>query len=159
MTNLTNALIIGTDDLEDTEVATLRRVINETLASFSAGDIDPAAVYGWTRQTAAELHKRLIAGNRPVQAKVIELEVGGGGVCQREAVYTAGGYAEDRSLNGFTKPVGRIMRQMQAEGLLPHDAVDPMRPIYDASNPSFQKAQGFRMPADLVAVFAQGLKL
>ncbi len=51
------------------------------------------------------------------------------------------------------------MRQMQAEELLPHDAVDPMKPIYDPSNPSFQRAKGFRMPADLVPVFSEALKI
>ncbi len=27
-----------------------------------------------------------------------------------------------------------------------------MQPIYDSANPSFQKAKGFRMPAELVPV-------
>lgn len=54
----------------------------------------------------------------------------------------------------FTKPVGGIIRAMQAEGLLPHDAADPMRPIYDTATPPSRKAQGFQMYPDLVPVFA-----
>ncbi len=101
--------------------------------------------------------QRPAAGNRPVQAKVIRLEVEGGGTCSRDAVYEAGAYDPDRSLNGFTKPVSRIMRQMQKEELLPLDAVDPMKPIYDPNNPSFQKAQGFRMPPELIPVFEEAV--
>ncbi len=92
-----------------------------------------------------------------MQAKVIQLEVEHDGTCSREAVYEAGGYKPDRSLNGFTKPVGRIMRQMQKEELLPIDAADPMKPIYDPDNPSFQRAQGFRMPSELIPVFQEAV--
>ena len=154
MSSVSSTLTITTDGLKESEVIVLRRVINETLASFSVADLDPASVLGWTPATAAELLHRLEQAHRPVQAAVIRIEAQGDGTCTREAVYEAGNYNPDRSLNGFTKPVGGIVRAMQAEGLLPHDAADPMRPIYDTANASFQKAQGFQMHEDLVPVFA-----
>ena len=154
MSLVSSTLTITTDGLEDTEVAVLRRVINETLASFSAVALDPAAVFGWTAGTAAELLLRLEQAHRPVQAAVIRIAAQGDGTCTRDDVYEAGNYSPDRSLNGFTKPVGGIIRAMQAEGLLPYNAADPMRPIYDTANASFQKAQGFQMHPDLVPVFA-----
>lgn len=157
MTTLTNALIIDLDDLDEVEVAELRRVVKETLAGFEALEADPTAVLGWSVKLAAELHARLVAANREVQAKTIVAEASGGGTCSREKVYALGGYQQDRSLSGFTKPVARIMRGMQKEGLLPVEAVNPMQPIYDPANPSFQRAQGFRMPAELVGIFAEAL--
>jgi len=153
MLHLSTVLTVPLDDLEDTEVVELRQVITEKLASFNAVDVNPAAVFGWTPATASELQKRLVSANRPVQAKVIAAESHNAGQCDRETVYVLGGYPAERSLNGFTKPVRGIMRDMQAEGLLPLDAADPMKPIYDPQNPSFQKAQGFTMPAELAVVF------
>ncbi len=154
MSTLTNALIVELDDLEDTEITELRRVITGTLASFRTVETDPAAVFGWTPKLASELHDRLLGANRPVQARTIAAEAAGNGECTREEVYRIGGYDPERSLSGFTKPVARIMREMNAEGLLPLDAANPMQPIYDPANPSFQRAKGFRMPAELVPVFA-----
>jgi hypothetical protein len=157
MTGLTTTLIIELDDLDDTEVAELRSVITKTLAGFGAADVDPSAVFGWTGSLAVEFHRRLLAKNRPVQAKTIIAEAKAGGQCSREEVYLLGEYDADRSLSGFTKPVAGVMRAMQAEGLLPMDAANPMQPIYDPDNPSFQRAQGFRMPAELAPVFAEAL--
>ncbi len=112
---------------------------------------------GWTAPTAGELHRRLLAQNRPVQALTIAAEARAGGECSRDEVYRLGGYDSERSLSGFTKPVTRILREMQAEGLLPPDAANPLKPIYDPANPSYQKATGFRMAAQLAPVFAEGI--
>lgn len=154
MTALSNALIVPLDDLEDADIATLREAITETLASFNTAPISPDAILGWTEQTARELYDRLIDGNRAVQAQVIAYAAHNGGVCDRDTVYALGGYPEDRVLKGFTRPVARIMRDLASEGLIPLDAATPMATAYDATNASFQKAQGFRMPDELTAVFA-----
>ena len=157
MTTMTTALVVELDDLEEAEITELRSVVTKTLASFRTVQADPSAVLGWTVSTAAELHRRLIAKNRPVQAKTIAAQAQAGGECSRDEVYRIGEYEPERSLSGFTKPVAGVMRQMIAEGLLPVDAVNPMQPIYDPANPSFQKAQGFRMPTELAPVFAEAL--
>ena len=157
MTTVTTALVVELDDLEEAEITELRSVVTKTLASFRTVQADPSAVLGWTVSTAAELHRRLIAKNRPVQAKTIAAQAQAGGECSRDEVYRIGEYEPERSLSGFTKPVTGVMRQMIAEGLLPVDAVNPMQPIYDPANPSFQKAQGFRMPTELAPVFAEAL--
>lgn len=158
MTTMTTALVVELDDLEDTEITELRSVITKTLASFRTVQADSSAVLGWTVSTAAELHRRLIEKNRPVQAKTIAAEAQAGGECSRDEVYRLGEYdPTERSLSGFTKPVAGVMRQMNAEGLLPLDAINPMQPIYDPANPSFQKAKGFRMPVELATVFAEAL--
>lgn len=156
MSTVNNALIVGLDDLSSAEITALRNVIANTLASFRTVETGPA-VFGWNTKSAAELHRRLLQENRPVQAKTIVAEAQANGECSREEVYGLGDYGNDRSLSGFTKPVTRIMRGMNAEGLLPVDAANPMQPIYDPANPSFQRAKGFRMPAELVPVFADAL--
>lgn len=158
MPTLTTALIVEVDDLDPAEIDELRTVIDEALAGLRAAEPDPGAVLGWTVPLAAELHRRLIAKNRPVQAKTIAAEAHAGGECGRDEVYRLGEYdPAERSLSGFTKPVAGVMREMQHEGLLPQDAVNPMKPIYDPANPSFQKAKGFFMPSVLAPVFAEAI--
>lgn len=46
---------------------------------------------------------------------------------------------------------------MKAESLLPPDAANPLTPIYDPADPSYPRAQGFRMPADVTPVFAEAI--
>ncbi len=152
-----SALIIDTEDLDEEVVKKLRAAADSVLTEASHLVHDPTAVQGWTPDRAAELARRLRVENRPVQAGTIAWAAHHGGYAERDAVYALGGYDRSRSLSGFTKPVGRIMRDMVAKGTLPADAADPMKPVYDPANPSYQKAQGFRMPAAVAAVFVQAL--
>lgn len=155
MSAMASTLTINTDGLDAEDVKRLREGIAKLLAELEATEVHADAVLGWGEAAAAEFYGRLFAANRPVQAKVIHAAAMAGGICDRKTVYELGGYDESRSLKGFTKPVTRIMKQMQAEGELPIDAADPMKPIYDWENPSFQKAQGFEMPAKLATLFAE----
>jgi hypothetical protein len=152
MATVTTALIVDVGQLSGEQIHQLEQMIDETLSQLLSGPDEVVA--GWTPLRAAELRRRLLAANRPVQVQTIAAEVQADGECDRAEVYRLGGYEADRSLNGFTKPVARIMRDMADEGLLPADAAHPMQPIYDPSNPSYQRAQGFRMPVELVTVFA-----
>ena len=78
-----------------------------------------------------------------------------GGDVSRAKVYELGGYAEGRSLKGFTRPVNRIVNEMKAAGTLPEGAPVPFAPIYDPNIRAFQQASGFRIPEDLVDRFAE----
>jgi hypothetical protein len=149
---MTDALIIDISDLTTEQSRELRRTIDGKVTELLGG-AEEEVIAGWTSSRAAELRRRLLSANRPVQAMTIAAEVEAGGECDRDEVYRLGGYEADRSLNGFTKPVARIMREMADAGVLPADAAHPMQPIYDPSNPSYQRAQGFRMPVELVPVF------
>jgi len=153
MATINTTLTITVDDLDDEQVTWLREQISQLVAELHPTPPDPDAVLGWTTASAAELLRRLGTANRPVQVRVIHAAAEAGGTCNRATVYKLGGYDEDRSLKGFTRPVKRLMKQMQSEGLLPAAAADPMEPIYDDTNPSFQQAQGFKMPAELAPVF------
>lgn len=150
------SLVVDVDDLEPETIEKLRAAINAVLAEANFVP-DPAAVAGWTAASAAEFDKRLRARHRPVQADSIAASAHAGGHVTRAAVYAIGGYQPDRSLNGFTKPVRGVMKEMVAEGLIPADAAMPLEPVYDPTNQAFQKAQGFTMPAAVAAVFASAL--
>jgi len=152
---ISSALVIDTEDLDTETIQRIRNAVAEILAEADDFDPDPSAVLGWTMAAAAELRLRLERINRPVQARTIAAAAHNGGFVARTMVYDLGGYDQARSLNGFTKPVRRVMRAMVSDRLIPAEAAIPMEPVYDPSNPSFQRTQGFRMPAELAAVFAQ----
>jgi hypothetical protein len=151
---VTNAIIIDTDGLEPSTIAALHAAIASVIADASDMTPAPDAVQGWTPQLAVELDTRLRTRNRPVQADTIRAAALAGGHVDRATVYELGGYDADRVLNGFTRPVNGVMKELVVEGLLPADAAHPMKPDYDHSNPSFQRAQGFGMPEAVAAVFA-----
>lgn len=154
MATITNSITVVVDRLDPDEIEQLHSGITKLLAEIEADEQPSEAVLGWTSTSATKLLVRLFQGNRPVQAKVIHVAASNGGECDRDTVYDLGDYDESRSLKGFTRPVNRIMKEMQANGDLPIDAADPMKPIYDHENPSFQRAQGFAMPSELAALFA-----
>jgi hypothetical protein len=155
--SITDAIIIDTTDLEPGTVAKIREAIAGVLAAESSFSPDPGAILGWTAETVLELDARLRNANRPVQANSIAEAAHAGGVIDRPTVYAIGSYKPERSLNGFTKPVRNAMKDMVAEGLLAADAVNPLEPVYDWTNASYQKAQGFSMPAELASLFAATL--
>lgn len=157
MGTITNTITVVVDGLDPDDIEQLQTGIAKLLAEMEADEHPVETVFGWTSASATKLLLRLVEGNCPVQAKVIHAAAINGGECDRETVYELGDYDESRTLKGFTRPVKRIMREMQTNGDLPIDAEDPMKPIYDHENPSFQRAQGFAMPSELAAVFVAAL--
>lgn len=154
MATISNTITVVVDGLDSEEIEQLQAGITKLLAEVEADEQPAEAVLGWTPTSAMKLLTRLFQANRPVQAKVIHAAATNGGQCDRDTVYELGDYDESRSLKGFTRPVNRIMKEMHANGDLPIDAADPMKPIYDHENPSFQRAQGFAMPPELAALFS-----
>ena len=84
----------------------------------------------WTPESAALLLSRLDL-QAPVQSAAIRLAVRQGGRVEREQVYGLGRYADERSLRGFTRPVSRLVQEMQADGLLGSGAGDVLVTKYD----------------------------
>ena len=150
---VSDAIIIDVEGLEPAVVQEIRDAVAGIIARVSDRDPDPNAVQGWTPELVDAFDARLRGKGRWVQADTIEAAARAGGHIERDAVYQIGGYDPARSLNGFTKPVHGVMRDMIREGLLPADAVNPMTPVYDPNNAANQKALGFTMPAELAAVF------
>ncbi|MFW3171162.1 hypothetical protein [Geodermatophilus sp. CPCC 206100] len=154
---MSSAIIVDTEELDAGTVDKLRAAIAAVLAEAGAFEPDPAAVLGWSPAAIAEFGARLAARNRTVQLAALRHAADNGGSVDRDTVYRLGGYAPERSLNGFTKPVKGVMRELVAEGMLPADAPHPLAPRYDPAASSIQRAQGFEMPAELAGLFATNL--
>jgi hypothetical protein len=156
--SINSALVIDTEGLDPETIEQIRRAVAEILTE--AGDFEPppGAVAGWTEETAAELCRRLMSMNRPVQAKVIAAAAHHGGFVDRATVYELGNYPDDRSLKGWTRPIKRLINLMITERKIAPDALAPLTPVYDPQNPSFQQAQGFAMPTELVELFARAVQ-
>lgn len=154
---MSSAIIVDTEELDPGTVEKLRAAIAVVLAEAAAFEPDPAAVLGWSPAAVVEFGVRLAARYRTVQLAALRHAADNGGWVDRNTVYELGGYAPSRSLNGFTKPVSGVMRELAAEGMLPADAASPLVPRYDPAVSSFQRAQGFDMPAELAVLFAAHL--
>ena len=67
------------------------------------------------------------------------------GRVSREKVYELGGYADDRMLRGFTRPVRRLTATLQGDGVVPARVA----PIFVARYPDGVKASYFSVPAEV----------
>ncbi len=148
--------MVSTDGLSADDVAELHRVITQALLLLRS-DGQPVPAEGWTVVAAAELHRRLVAAGRPVQALVLRYAAAHEGHCDRETVYELGSYPSTRALKGFTRPLMRVMQDMIHDSLLSADAPLPLQTQYDPAGSTFQKAQGFAIPQELRQVFAEAL--
>ena len=78
----------------------------------AADDLSEVASTGWTREVYGAIVAELFQGHG-VQAKAIMTAVNNGGFVSRDEVYELGGYAQNRSLKGFTRPSNRITQRYQ----------------------------------------------
>jgi len=79
--------------------------------------VEAASTEPWTADGARELMRRL-EQERRVQAAVIQVAAQHEGRIPRQVIYDLAGYKNSRSLRGFTRPVSRITKQLQSEGLV-----------------------------------------
>lgn len=85
----------------------------------------------WTAEGLAELLDRL-DDEGPVQAEVIRAAARQpDGRLPRALVYELGAYEAGRTLRGFTRPVNRITRQLQREGLVAPSVAPALEAIYE----------------------------
>jgi len=99
---------------------------------------------GWSADAIGLLLAQL-AEEAPIQEAVITEAVLQGGFVERAKVYELGGYAPDRSLRGFTRPIGRIAQEFRDEGFIHESAVDVLDAVYSASADNPSLATGFRV--------------
>lgn len=69
----------------------------------------------------------------------------------RLKVYELGGYHRNRMLRGFTRPVSRVSRALQARGEVDLGAPDILRPRYDYG----VQANAFEVPEEVVQILIQ----
>jgi PIN like domain len=135
-------------EVPDSSVQDVKRV-DSSLAEEQLPADEGAVGGGWTAESMGTLLS-LLAIEGPVQEAVIRLAAERDGFVSRDEVYELGDYDADRTLKGFTKPVNRVVRVLQARGSVPHDTIDVLSPVYDPEIKSFQRAAGFRVPPELI---------
>jgi hypothetical protein len=162
MTITTPAVVmICADSLDERTKVQIQAAVEAALAATNAfaetpavggGQVPPAG--GWDVPTATRFLELLEWGGRPVQAAVIRAAAAAGGRISRAEVYNIGAFGPERKLKGFTRPINRVVNEMQLAGDLAVDAVSPLEPVYDPGRTSFHQAKGFSLPPAVAAVFA-----
>ena len=69
----------------------------------------------------------------------------------RALVYELGEYEDGRTLRGFIRPVNRITRQLQREGLVGADVAPALEPVYEQG----VQAAYFSVPPDVRKLLRQ----
>lgn len=104
----------------------------------------------WTGTGLGELLDRLDEEQR-VQADVIRMAAQQpNGRLPRALIYELGEYEDGRTLRGFTRPVDRITRQLQREGLVAADVAPALVPVYERG----VQAAYFAVPPDVRKLLA-----
>lgn len=107
---------------------------------------------GWTNDLV-ERALDLLAGSRAtLQIEVVRRAIERGGSISREEVYDLG---QDRSLKGFTRPTNLATQALRDSGTLPEDAEELLEPIYDVNAREHPQAKGFRVPPEIVHLYAE----
>jgi hypothetical protein len=131
--------------IEDLAGTAYQRVAKSNLDQLTNGSF-PDAGWGKVEDLSG------IVGSFPTPArKVILRAIANGGHVSRAEVYAILGRSEDQSLKGFTRPVNRVMQSFQEKNAIPANAEPLLEPIYDTSVKTYQQAQGFRVPLQVVA--------
>jgi hypothetical protein len=130
-------------EVSDESLTEVKRVEEQLASRSRTADADS----GWTSDTLSALLERLAEEGWSVQADVIRLAAGNDGFLDRRSVYERGGFAENRSLRGFTRPVNRITQGMRDSGEIPEDAVDVLSPVYEPDG--YGLASGFSVPQEI----------
>jgi len=111
---------------------------------------------GWTTEAVGQFLARLTHEGWTAQEQAIRIAALRGGFVEREIVYSLGGYAEDRSLRGFTRPINRITREFRAQGIVPESAIDILVTEY-GTKPDLPAGwtSGFTVPDVLVPLIRE----
>lgn len=125
-----------------------RKVAEENLRQLRDGTI---LTCGW--DTVKDL-SGAIDSLRPETRKVVLRAIHNGGHITREEVYELLGRNTTQSLKGFTKPAASLTEKLKSGGELPDDAKPLLEPIYKESK-TYQQAQGFAVPVQVVSLMTQ----
>lgn len=105
----------------------------------------------WTAAALEALLDRLDV-EAPVQAAALRrAAASSAGHVSRDQVYELGDFPDDRMLKGFTRPLLRLTRTLQAEGIV----ADSVLPILVARYPDGVKASYFSVPPEVPALLKE----
>jgi hypothetical protein len=129
--------------------AALRNIAEANLKILQSGSV-PDQGWGSVKDLRASINS-LPNDTRRVVLKAIE----NGGYVTRAEVYEVIGRSTDQSLKGFTKPVNRLMETLKDRSELDADAEPLLMPVYDTTIKTYQQAQGFMVPVQVVSLTRQ----
>jgi hypothetical protein len=109
---------------------------------------------GWDLKSLSKLMDELEA-QASIQARAVRAAANAGGFISRDEVYELAGYADDRSLRGFTRPISRIADSLKADGVIPYRAVSILETKYGKDSPGAGWASGFEINSDVLALFGE----
>jgi len=101
----------------------------------------------WHEAAVYELLRRLDAEEAP-QSSVIQAAATQGGYITREDLFEVCGFAEERMLRGFTRPVSRITRGLVADGYFEAEPSEMLVPDYGTG----VLAKGFYVPPEVTNI-------
>ena len=131
-----------------------RKILEVDVRDESVQDIERVAEGengGWTSETMSDFLSQLFAEGWTAQEAVIRAAALRGGLAERDVAYALGGYDEERSLRGFTRPINRITREFRERGRIPQSAIDVLQTEYDSNGDMPAGwASGFRVPEVLI---------
>jgi PIN like domain len=131
-----------------------RQILGVEVRDESVEDVERVAEGengGWTTEAISDFLAQLSTEGWSAQEAVIRTAALRGGFVEREVVYQLGGYSEERSLRGFTRPINRITREFRETGRIPESAIDVLQTEYDSSaDMPAGWAVGFRVPNVLI---------
>ncbi|WP_327239583.1 PIN domain-containing protein [Streptomyces sp. NBC_01318] len=117
---------------------------------------DDAPEAGWNKQSLDAFIEQLRV-RYPAHGRVIIAAAANGGFVDRATVYNLAGYAEDRQLKGFTRPVSTVARELEDQGVLSGEESFLLHTIYgSATEPSW--ASGFRIPDEVIPMLRESFE-
>lgn len=120
-----------------------RKVAEENLTKLRNGSTEDNG-WGNVKNLSA-----VITSLRGATKSVVQRAIDNGGHVSRHEVYQLIGRGADQSLKGFTRPAAAVTKRLIAAGELDLRAQPLLKPVY-AKSKSFQQAQGFVVPLEVV---------
>ncbi|MET9398441.1 PIN-like domain-containing protein [Kitasatospora sp. NPDC002965] len=122
----------------------LRSVEEETEDAVAAPTAADTSLGDWNAEALREMLLRLEIEGFNERAAVIRWAADHDGSVDRNTVMEICGYDQDGKLNAFTRPLGRLTRELRDEGLVADDVAPLLRAAYDSAV-SYVRASGFQL--------------
>lgn len=133
-------------DLDPAVPSAFRGIAEQNLQQLKKGSIPDQ---GWGSANVLRAISELPVETRKVVVRAIE----NGGHITRAEVYEVLRRAPDQSLKGFTRPVNRLTESLLSRGEITGAAEPLLHPIYNQKSKTYQQAQGFHVPVQVVHLY------
>lgn len=133
-------------DLDPAVPGAYRGIAEQNLRQLKEGAIPDQ---GWGSANVLRAIAELPVETRKVLVRAIE----NGGHITRAEVYEVLRRTPDQSLKGFTRPVNRLAESLLSRGEITGGAEPLLHPIYNQKSKTYQQAQGFHVPVQVVHLY------